>query len=266
LQLYYDLAKLLRKGAVYSRSTGWIFRAAPSVVVACAAAGTLFLPMGGWAGMAAFPGDLILLAYLLGLARLAMILAALDTASAFEGMGASREAQFSALAEPAFFLGALVLVMLTGHTGISGIFGEWNGRVWLTRPDLPALVAACWFVILLTENARIPVDDPNTHLELTMIHEVMILDHSGPDLAFMLYGAALKYWIYSALMTNLLLPLGALDGAARAAAFAGGMIGVAMATGLVESVMARLRLRQIPKLLIGSGALAATALILQAVA
>jgi formate hydrogenlyase subunit 4 len=262
-QLYYDLFKLLRKASVYSRSTSTVIRVAPSVVLACMILSTLILPWGEVHAPLAFLGDIILLAYLLGLARFATVLAALDTGSSFEGMGASREVQFAALAEPSFFLGMLVLVLHFGFSGLSDMVSKISLETWHTSGVLLVLVACSWFVLLLTENSRIPVDDPNTHLELTMIHEVMVLDYSGPDFAFILYAAALKMWIFAALVVNLVVPMHSLPPWLQAPVFLLGMAFVMVLVGVVESILARLRLQQIPKILIGSALLSLIALIVR---
>jgi formate hydrogenlyase subunit 4 len=263
LQLYYDLFKLLRKGSVYSRSTSLVLRVAPAVSLACMLLCTTLLPWGGLRAPAAFVGDIILLAYLLGLARFVTVLAALDTGSAFEGMGASREVQFGALAEPSFFLGMLVLVLESGALGLSNIMAGLSVATWQTSGVLLILVACSWFVLLLTENSRIPIDDPNTHLELTMIHEVMVLDYSGPDFAYILYGASLKLWVFAALVVNVLVPMASLPVWGQIPLFLLGVAVVAVLVGVVESVLARLRLNQVPKILIGSAALSVIALIVK---
>src|SRR5262249_19823030 len=138
-----------------------------------------------------FTGDLILLAYLLGLGRFFTAAAALDTGSAFEGMGAAREVTYACLAEPAFFLGLLALAKLSGALQLATMLGTSLAPHWMTAGVSAslALVLLSWFIVLLVENCRIPFDDPNTHLELTMIHEVMVLDHSGPAFGMILYGA-----------------------------------------------------------------------------
>jgi len=263
LQLYYDLFKLLRKSSVYSRSTSLVIRVAPSVSLACAILCTTLWPWGGLRAPAAFTGDFILLAYLLGLARFVTVLAALDTGSAFEGMGASREVQFGALAEPAFFLGLLVLVLQSGTLSLSSIMSGLSATTWQSSGVLLVLVAFSWFVLLLTENSRIPVDDPNTHLELTMIHEVMALDYSGPDFAYILYGASLKLWVFAALIVNLVVPMTSLPVWGQIPLFLLGIGLVAVLVGVVESILARLRLYQVPKILIGSAALSVIALIVK---
>jgi formate hydrogenlyase subunit 4 len=262
LQLYYDLWKLLRKGAVYSRTTTWVFRAGPTVGLAAVLVAAAIVPFGGWPTLVGFSGDLILFAYLLALMRFFTVIAALDTGSSFEGMGASREVQFSALAEPAFLLGLAAVARATDSLSLHGMISSVSVALWTHMGAALALVAVVLLVVLLTESARIPVDDPNTHLELTMIHEVMVLDHSGPDLAFILYGAALKLWLLSALLVGLVIPIRSgnpwLDGAAVLA----GMLCCGVLIGVIESSMARLRLLRVPQLLVGAGVLAALALVL----
>ena len=265
LQAWFDVLKLLRKGAVYSRATTWVFRAAPALGLAAILTALLIVPSFGAAAPLAFAGDVILLIGLLALTRFVTVLAALDTGSSFEGMGASREASFAALAEPALLFGFATLARATGGRSLSEMFGAGLGRGWLgigsMAPAL-ALVLASLFVLLLAENSRIPVDDPNTHLELTMIHEVMVLDHGGPDLAFIEYAAALKLWVFQALLVGLALPVRTGSAAADAALFLLGMAAVSIAVGLVESTMARLRLPRVPQLLLGASVLSAFGLIL----
>jgi formate hydrogenlyase subunit 4 len=262
LQLYFDLAKLLKKGATYSRTTTWIFRAGPSVGLAAALAALSLTPMGPLPAAVRFPGDVWLFAYLLGLMRFVTVLAALDTGSGFEGMGASREVLFSALAEPALLLSLAAVALETQHASLSRMLGGLSAATWLHQGPALALVAAALAVVLLAENARIPVDDPTTHLELTMIHEVMILDHGGPDLAFLLYAAALKLWVLAALLVAVLLPVRSGHPLVDGAAFLGGVVLVGVAIGTAESSMARLRLRRVPKLLVGATAMAVLALVL----
>jgi formate hydrogenlyase subunit 4 len=263
LQLYYDLFKLLRKGSVYSRTTTQVARWAPAVILGCLLLTTLILPWGGMPAPISFVGDFLLLVYLLGTARFATVLAALDTGSAFEGMGSSREVQFSALAEPSLFLGFLVLILHTGSLGLAGIASGISPATWQTSAALLVMVAFAWFLILLAENSRIPVDDPNTHLELTMTHEVMVLDSSGPDFGFIQYAAALKLWVFGGLLVNLVVPLRFEQLWLQLAVFLGGMLVIAILVGVVESVMARLRLTKVPTVLVASGALSLIALIVK---
>jgi formate hydrogenlyase subunit 4 len=261
LQAYFDLAKLLRKGAVYSRTTSWVFRAGPVVGLAAVASAGLLLAMGGAPALVSFGGDLVLFAYLLGLARFATALAALDTGSPFEGMGAAREVTFASLAEPALFLCLLVLARATGSLSLSGMLGPALPGAWAHSAPALVLAAIGLFVVALAENARIPVDDPNTHLELTMIHEVMVLDHGGPDLAFILYGASMKLFLFGAILSRLVFGHG--DGAlASELLFAAGLVAFAVGIGLVESSMARLRMVRVPQLLVGASVLSAFALVL----
>lgn len=262
LQPYRDLARLAQKGAVYSRATTWVFRAGPLVGLAAILAAGLLVPLGAPAAALAFAGDFALVAALLGLARFATVLAALDTGSAFEGMGAAREVSFSALAEPALFLGFLALVRSTGGLDLTHLLGDGLAAAWRTDGPALLLVALSFFVVALAENARIPVDDPATHLELTMIHEVMVLDHGGPDLALIQYGAALKLYLLGALVVNLSLGGRLLGPLAGLAAFLAGQLAFAAAVGLVESTMARLRLSRVPQLLIGASVLSAFAFVL----
>jgi formate hydrogenlyase subunit 4 len=262
LQPYRDLLRLVGKGAVYSRTTTWVFRAGPVVALAAILAAGLLVPLGAPSAAVAFAGDFALLAYLLGLARFATVLAALDTGSSFEGMGAAREVSFSALAEPALFLGFVSLVRSTGGLDLTHLLGDGLAAAWHTDGPALLLVALSIFVVALAENARIPVDDPATHLELTMVHEVMVLDHSGPDLALIQYGAALKLWLFGALVVKLALGARLQDPVAAFAAFLLGQLGFAVAIGLVESTMARLRLVRVPQLLIGASVLSAFALVL----
>ena len=255
LQTYYDIAKLLRKGEVISRTTTWTFAVAPSVALAGTLCALALLPLGGAASPLAFAGDFVLAAYLLGVGRFAIMLGALDTGSAFEGMGASREATFSALAEPVFFLALMVLTSLClglGHGtdtafSLSTMFGGQTAGAWLTGKGELLLLPVILFILLLVENCRIPVDDPNTHLELTMIHEVMVLDHSGPNMALILYGAALKLWFFAALIAGLITP--ALPLWQQMGLRVGIVLLLAVVVGIVESVMARLRMERVAYLL-----------------
>ena len=262
LQGYYDIAKLLSKGSVYSRTTSWVFRAGPSLGCAASLLALTVLPWGSDGSLVSFEGDLILFAGLFGLMRFLTILAALDTGSAFEGMGASREAWFSALAEPALLLGLASLAGRAQSISLAGILagpglGGGRGAVVL-------LAAGAVFIVFLSENARIPVDDPTTHLELTMIHEVMVLDHSGVDFAYIQYGASLKLWALGGFLVGLLRPRTGLWPADLAIGL-GGMLCVGIATGAVESFIARLRLARVPQLLVAAVAMSALALALSLV-
>ncbi len=262
-QPYFDLARLLGKGAVYSRTTTWVFVAGPVVGLASILAALTLMPLGGVGAFLAFSGDLVLMLYLLGLMRFVTVLAALDTGSSFEGMGASREVTFAALAEPPVFLTLAILAQKTGALSLSGILAGIGPTLWVTAGPMLALLTTALFLVFLAENARIPVDDPTTHLELTMIHEVMVLDHSGPDFAMILYGASLKLWLLGSLVVGLILPAGLPWFVAWPAAV-GALILLAILTGVVESTMARLRMHKVPQFLIGALIMTLLALVLGA--
>jgi formate hydrogenlyase subunit 4 len=262
LQPYYDLIRLSRKGSVISTTTTWVFRAGPVVGLVTVAIALLLIPLGDSDAPVSFTGDLVLLAYLLGLGRFFTALAALDTGSAFEGMGAVRDVTFACLAEPAFFLGLVVLAKLSGSLHLASMLGNSLASHWSGAGASLALVLISWFIVLLAENCRIPFDDPNTHLELTMIHEVMVLDHSGPALGMILYGAALKLFLFGALIVRLAMPhqttLPLLDWPI----FVGGILSVSVIVGIVESSLARLRLTHVPVLLVTACLLSAFGVIL----
>jgi formate hydrogenlyase subunit 4 len=264
LQPYYDLIKLGRKGSVFSTTTTWIFRASPVVSIATALVAALLVPLGGHDAPFSFTGDLILFVYLFGLARFFTVSAALDTGSAFEGMGGAREATFSCLAEPALLLGLLVLVKRTASLSLATMLGPAMPVEWHDAGAALVLVVASLFVVLLAENCRVPFDDPNTHLELTMIHEVMVLDHSGPAFGMILYGAALKLFVLGAIVVDVALPFRSGIFGLDLALFVGGLLLLSLVIGVVESVMARLRLRQVPSLLVGACLLSGFAILLAA--
>jgi len=248
LQLYCDLAKLAHKRAVFSRTTTWVFLAGPIGTVAVGLVAGLLVPFGHTGAPLSFEGDVILFAYLFGLARFLTVLSALDTGSSFEGMGAAREVAFSALAEPALFLGFAALAKASSSLSLSTmLLGSGLGTGRIAGPLILVLVG--WSIVFLAENARIPVDDPNTHLELTMIHEVMVLDHSGRPLALVLYGASLKLLVLGAMLMDPLLPR-APHGWQNWLTFYAGLGVLAVAVGLVESMMARFRMTKVPQFLI----------------
>ena len=262
LQGYYDLGKLLRKGFVVSRTTTWVFLAGPVLSVVAPVVAMLMLPLGGRPALLSFTGDMILFVYVFALARFFVATAAMDTGSAFEGMGAAREVTFSALAEPALLFGLLALTRLSGSLSLTRMLDLRAAGGWQKASASIVLILASWFIVLLAENARVPFDDPNTHLELTMIHEVMVLDHAGPAFGFILYGAALKLTVFSTLLVTLLIPVRSGIDALDLAIFVGGLLGVGVVVGLVESSMARLRLVRVPQLLVTATLLAGFAVVL----
>lgn len=251
-QPYLDIFKLLRKGVALSATTTWVFVAAPAVAVVTALSAGLLVPLGPFAAPFAFAGDFVLFAYLFALGRFFTAAAALDTGSPFEGMGAAREVGFAWLTEPALFFAFLALARLSGALSLDGMLRATGGGAWLERTAPLVLTAAGLFVVLLSECSRIPVDDPSTHLELTMIHEVMVLDHSGPLLGLVEYGAAVKLFVLEALLLHLMAPIARIEGWPGVGLFVLGLLGVAVAVGVVESTMARLRLLHVPTLLIAA--------------
>jgi formate hydrogenlyase subunit 4 len=263
-QLYRDLLRLWRKGAVYSTTTTWMFRLAPVAGVVTPVLATLLLPLDCRAAVLRFAGDFVAFAALLALGRFLLVLAALDTGSSFEGMGASRDAAFSSLVEPALFLGFVVLALGTGQRSLSGMLGGDAGTLsWGAGAPSLAMVAVSLFFVLLAESSRVPVDDPATHLELTMIHEVAVLDHSGPDLALLLYGGALRMALFAALPVGVLVSRAGLAGPLALGALLVGTVVVAVVVGVVESSMARLRLSRVPQFLVAASVLASLGVILQ---
>jgi formate hydrogenlyase subunit 4 len=255
-QPYFDLARLFQKKCVYSRTATWVFHLAPVVVVSGVLVLSLMVPLGALKAPVVFSGDIFLLAYLLALSRFFIIASALDTGSSFEGMGASREAFFSCLSELALFMNFVTLALLTGSISLTKMIGSDVPMPWSVLGPALILVVASLFIVLLAENCRIPVDDPETHLELTMIHEVMILDHSGVDFGYMLYGAAMKLFVLSSILVPIIVPVKTGLMALDMLLYLGGMLGMALFIGVVESCMARLRLNRVGNLLLIAFALA----------
>ena len=262
LQLYFDLWKLLWKQSVYSTTTTWIFRAGPVVMLGSLVAAGLFLPLNGRAAPAAFEGDLVAFAALLALGRFALVLAGLDTGSSFEGMGASREVTFASLVELALFIALAALSVATHSLSLSGMLGAPLAAQWAKAAPAIILIAAALFVLLLAECARSPLDDPTTHLELTMIHEVMILDHSGPDLGAILYASALKLALLGVVVSRVAWPIAEYSTVARFGALAASVLVVGGVVGVVEASMARVRLTKVPLVVASAVALSALGLVL----
>jgi formate hydrogenlyase subunit 4 len=259
LQLAFDVQRLLRKHPVYSRTATPLFRIAPWVFLVTALASAAICPLLGSAPLVAFPGDFVWFAYVYGLGRVAMLLAALDTGSPFEGMGAAREALFAALLEPALFLVVGALCAFTGslslHEALLLPVGGGASVVVLVGSVVALLV------VLQVETGRMPVDDPATHLELTMVHEVMVLDHSGPDLAAIQYTSALKLFVGASVVATLLNPWAGTGTWAAAGTNLLLTAGVAVVVGSIESLVARLRLRAVPKYIAVALGAAAVALL-----
>lgn len=254
-QPWKDIAVLFRKGSVFSDTTGLIFRIAPSVTLATVTVAMLLLPFAEQKAVLSFEGDFILFAYLLALGKFFTIIAALDTGSSFEGMGASREALFSMLVEPAFFILIATFAMFTGYTSFSVIFNHF----FITGNDyvlIYSIIGAYLLVqIAMIENSRLPVDDPKTHLELTMIHEVMILDYSGFDKALIHMGTYLKFAIYGSLIYNLVVPAG-WNVILQTGLFFAVQVLFAVVIGFTESFRARNKMNKNPKFILTLSAIA----------
>lgn len=242
LQLYYDLAKLWRKGVVMSNLASPGFIIGPAVAWVALAGAALLMPLGPAGSAVSFRGDVLLLIYLLALARFCTAWAAMETGSAFEGMGTAREVSYAVLAEAAIITAVLSLIVHTGSVSLITMLSPSAGAG-------AALLAAGLFTVLLAENCRVPFDDPNTHLELTMIHEAMILDHSGPPLAAILHGASIKLLLFSLLLVQAVLPIGKMPQPAAIGALGAGLLAVTLCVGLVESLLARLAFRRVPLML-----------------
>ena len=242
LQLYYDLARLWRKGVVLSTAVSPMHVLGPAIAWVAIIAAALLLPVGPAGASLSFRGDALLFVYLLAFARFCIALASLDTGSAFEGMGVSREVSYAVLSEAAIIAALLTLCVQSGSVSLVTMLAPSAGAG-------AALLAAGLFGVLLAENCRVPFDDPNTHLELTMIHEVMVLDHSGPPLAAILHGASLKLLLFAVLLTEAVLPLGKLTLPQAVGALLASVFVVTVLVGLVESLLARLAFRRVPLLL-----------------
>jgi formate hydrogenlyase subunit 4 len=254
---YYTLIKLFQKGSVYSTSTTFIFKLGPMVSLCSAITVLMFLPIAGHKPMISFYGDVVFIFYLLGLGRFFTIAAAMDTASPFEGMGAAREAFFPIICEATMFMILVLLYKLTSELSLTAYFsGMQPNNLWHIAGSPLLFVVIALFIILLTENSLVPVDDPATHLELTMIHEVMVLDHSGPDLAFIELGSFYKLFFYSTLLARLICPVEMGHPILNLFMFTGSLIVVYVAVGITESVMARFRMDMVPRFVLTSFVLA----------
>lgn len=245
-----DIGRLLKKGTIYSTTASVVFRIAPSAYFASIIAALLVLPLdilpfGQQKALFSFDGDFIFFAYVLGLGKFFMILGALDTGSSFQGMGANREAFFNALAEPAFFILMGSFAMLSGHSSFTDIYREIHDLQVGSHVSMLLSILATWILIqiMMIENSRMPMDDPKTHLELTMIHEVMILDHSGVDLGMIMYGTSLKFAMFGTIIANFFITITD-NWLLKIALFFGIQSALAVIAGLLESFRARTRMKR----------------------
>jgi formate hydrogenlyase subunit 4 len=261
-QPYFDLAKLLRKETVVSETTSWLFGVTPYVLAATMLVAAAVVPVIVTRPALAFAGNVVLLMYLFMLGTFFLALAGLDSGSAFGGMGSSRGIAVAALAEPTIMLAVFALAIRTGTINLGGV-AERIGR----DPVLAAhpghlLAFLAFFIVMVAENGRLPVDNPATHLELTMIHEAMVLEYSGHYLALVEWAGAMKLFLFLTLLANLFFPwwipsdVAALPMLLGALALAGKLVLLAAALAVIETVVAKLRLFRVPELLAGSFALA----------
>jgi formate hydrogenlyase subunit 4 len=266
-QPYRDLHKMLVKEAVISENTSWIFRFTPYLVASVMLLSSLVVPMLSTRTPMGFTGNIIVLMYLLLLATFFLALAGLDAGSAFGGMGSSREMIIAALAEPTVMVAIFAIALRVGTTSLDEIVrrGADDSLLLLNPSHLLAFVA--FFIVALAETGRLPVDNPATHLELTMIHEAMILEYSGRHLALIEWAGGMKLFLFLTLLSNLFFPWGvasALEPLPVATAFAALALkvsGLAAAVAILETSIAKLRLFRVPELLSGSFTLALLAVI-----
>ncbi len=239
-----DVIRLWKKGSVYSKTTSFIFKIAPTVYFTSVLMAILMVPFGSKPGLISFNGDFIMFAYILSCGKFLSIISALDTGSSFEGMGASREALFSMLVEPAFFILMGSFALFTGHTSFYDIFSTLNYGSYISYL-IGMLATFVLIFVAMIENSRMPIDDPKTHLELTMIHEVMILDNSGFDLGLIMYTSFLKFAMYGAIISDIF--IGTLSLQFSIPIFLSIQIVFAVIIGILESFMARFRMSHNPQ-------------------
>lgn len=242
-QPLWDFLRLMKKGTVISETTSWVFKFAPVIGLASILFASLFVPMASGKAIINVPFAFVIFSYVLGFGKFFSLISALDTGSSFEGMGASREACFSTIVEPAFFIAVASIAALSQNYSFDSfkLIMENAGAYGVL---IIILAVVTLFIMLLIEGCRVPVDDPTTHLELTMIHEVMILDNSGVDLGLITWGAAIKMLLFEALIANLIIP-SSLGGLEALTAFLAVIFVLSVIIGTVESSMARFRMTHV---------------------
>lgn len=242
-QPLYDFIRLMKKDFVISKTTSVVFRIAPIITFSTVLFAGLFVPLASGSALINIPAGLIVFAYTLALGKFASLISAMDTGSSFEGMGASREACFSTIVEPAFFIVIASIMALTGNY----TFGALNNII-SSAGSYGVLIIifsiVVLFIMMLTEASRVPVDDPATHLELTMIHEVMILDNSGSDLALFSWANSIKLLLLSSLIANMIIP-STVEGWLAVLLYLLIMFIISIIIGTVESGMARIRMSHV---------------------
>lgn len=249
LQPYYDLKKLLRKETINSDRSSFVSLISPVINIVAVIIAAAILPIGFAKPLISFDGDIILFAYVLGFARFFQILAAMDIGSSFEGMGAAREATFAVFAEPIFFFTIGSIAFMSRVTSIYDIYQS----IRLDNVTYIVFIIVCStsaFILAITECSRMPVDDPNTHLELTMIHEVMILDNSGADLFLYQYSSYVKLFIYGILEASFFYPFSVKSFLVGAIIFIVVITALSLTLAIVETITSRFKMKNIPQYLL----------------
>jgi formate hydrogenlyase subunit 4 len=254
-QPFKDIRVLLMKGSVFSNSSGLIFQVAPTIALASTLCAILLVPFARQNAIISFEGDFVFFLYILAMGKFFAIISALDTGSSFEGMGANREALYSMLVEPAMFILLATFVMFTGYTSFSDIFSHF----FIAGSHYVLIFSMLGFYLFaqvaMVENSRLPVDDPKTHLELTMVHEVMILDNSGFDKALIHVATYLKFAIFGALIANVMVPE-EWNAFLQACLFLIVQVLFAIIVGFLESFRARNKMGKNPKFILSLSAIA----------
>lgn len=264
---YYELWKMLHKEDMMPPSASWLFRLSPRMAFALTVTAAAFAPLLSGSGLLSFTGDFILLIYLLAFARFLLMLGALDPGSSFGGMGASREAMVSALAEAPLLLSLMAVAILAKSSSIAGIVTWTGGQNFFDISAVHVLALTALIFVVLAETGRMPVDNPTTHLELTMLHEAMVLEYSGPSLAFVEWAHALKLNLLIALMIAMFAPWGVAAGPGivallmAAGAYVLKLCLALIAIAVLESVVAKLRMYVVPEFLGIASALAILAIV-----
>lgn len=249
LQPFYELQRLFKKETINAATSSILSRISPVLNLVTLIIAAAILPVGFWKPLISFNGDIILFAYILSLARFFQILAAMDIGSSFEGMGAAREATFALFAEPIFFFTIGSISIISGFTSLYDIYHS----IRLDNISYEVFIVICSisvFMLAVTECSRMPVDDPNTHLELTMIHEVMILDNSGIDLFLYQYSSYVKLFIYAVLEISFFYPFSKQSYLLGILIFVTGSVALTFALGMVETITSRYKMKNIPQYLL----------------
>ena len=254
LQPFFDVLRLFKKGTIYSTTTSIIFKSAPIVYFSTVLMAVFFIPFGSQKGILSFNGDFIFFAYLLALGKFMMIVGAMDTGSGFEGMGANREALYSMLVEPAFFILVGSMALFTNHISFHDLYT--NLHISSNLSYTISIVSIYILIyIAMVENSRMPIDDPKTHLELTMVHEVMVLDNSGFDLGLIHIATWLKFAVYGGLISNFIIKT-SWEWYYQILVFLGTQFVFAVIVGLLEAFRARNKMEKNPQWLIMLSAIA----------